>query len=320
MRKIIIISRFNCGKLFYPIGGGSMKKEFKRIIVKVVILLCVLGGMGLKVGLLIANGDKDTDIYEPVSGENEVIPLNYHYIRERSLWNTTLDVTTQNKEITTYTVYEDAFIDQLDTLIEQGAYFATLEEVNEFVDKGEFPDKCVWISFDDADISVYKRAFPILKERNIPFTIFVIVGQVGSDDFSNLEICNWDELLEMKNSGLVSFGSHTYNMHYLEDDIPVFHHPHNHEKFYEDVLKSRLVLEEKLGVKVDSIAYPFGETNDDLTAIVKRAGFKKAYILAPHPINGQNDSYNINRYLLSRQNFDLIGLNNIGRNDDSTQK
>ena len=286
-----------------------------RKILKAVIVLCVLGGMIFKVGILIANGDKDLDVYEPVSGKNQVIPLNYHYIRERNLWNTALDVTTQNKEITTYTVYEDTFIEQIDTLIEQGAYFATLEEVNGFIDTGEFPDKCVWLSFDDADISVYKKAFPILKERNIPFTMFVIVGQVGSDDFSNLEICNWDELLEMKDSGLVSFGTHTYDMHYIEGNVPVFHHPYNYEKFYEDSLKSKKVLEDKLGVTVDSIAYPFGETNDELTEIVKRAGFKKAYILSPHVIDESCDDYNLNRYLLSRNNFDLIGLNDIDGNN-----
>ena len=54
---------------------------------------------------------------------------------------------------------------------------------------GEFPEKCIWISFDDVDEAVYQNTFPILKENNIPFTLFVITGQVGKD-FGNLKLAS----------------------------------------------------------------------------------------------------------------------------------
>ncbi len=288
-----------------------MNKNVKRIL-KLAILIFIVGGIGTRLCFLIVEGDKDPEIYEQITGENSVIPINYHYIKERSLWNQTLDIVTQDKELTTYSVYEDIFIEQINKLIEQDVYFATLEEVNEFIRREEFPEKCVWISFDDAEISVYEKAFPILKEKGVPFTIFIIGGQVGNYDFNNLEICTWNQLREMRDSGLVSFGSHTYNMHYQENNKPVFNYKNNYEDFYLDIVKSKEVIKKELGITIDSIAYPYGDTCDDLTEIVKRAGFKNAYILSPHVINAESDQYNLNRYLVNRKNFKAIGLENIG--------
>ena len=277
--------------------------------------MCVVVGIGIKMYIVITQGGKDIETYEDISGKDSIVSINYHYIEERSLWNQVLDIITQDKQLTTYSLYEDTFMEQIDTLIEQDVYFATLEEVNEFIRTDEFPEKCVWISFDDGEISVYEKAFPILKEKNIPFTMFIIAGQVGNQDFDNLEICTWDQLREMRDSGLVSFGVHTYDMHYLENNKPVFSYEHNHEAFYLDTVKSIEVMKEELGVNVDSIAYPYGYTNDELTEIVKKAGIKNAYILSPHVINEESDEYNLNRYLVSRDNFDKIGLDSIGSDD-----
>ena len=291
-----------------------MKDNIKYIL-KVLCLVCIVVVIGIKMYIVITQGTKDPEIYEAISGKDSIIAINYHYIQERSLWNEALDVITQDKQLTTYSLYEDTFIEQIDTLIKQDVYFATLEEVNEFIRTDKFPEKCVWISFDDGEISVYEKAFPVLKKRNIPFTMFIIAGQVGKKDFDNLEICTWDQLREMRDSGLVSFGVHTYDMHYLENNKPIFSYKHNHEAFYLDTVKSIEVMKKELGVTADSIAYPYGDTNDELTEIVKRAGVKNGYILAPHVIDDQSHEYNLNRYLVSRNNFDKIGLKSIGISD-----
>ena len=249
---------------------------------------------------------------EDTNGIGEVVPLNYHYIRERNVWNKGIEVLTHDKELTTYNVYEDEFQRQIDSLIEQDVYFATLEQVNYFREIGKFPEKCVWISFDDADVSVYERAYPILKEKGIPFTMFVIAGQVGNDDFNNLKICSWDQLREMRDSGLVSFGSHTYDMHYLEEGKAVFLHQHNYQEFAEDIKKSKQVLEKELQVEITSIAYPFGEVSSDIVELVKDAGYKSGYILAPEPINEESGAYYQSRYLISENCFKQLKMDKLG--------
>ncbi len=256
-------------------------------------------------------GPMRPEIVRGITGENEVIPLTYHYIREDNLWNKTLEVLTQDEELTTYSVYVDEFERQIDILMDQGAYFATLEEVNYFRQIGEFPEKCVWISFDDADISVYEKAYPILKERGIPFSIFVIAGQVGSNDFNNLKICSWEQLREMRDSGLVSFGSHTYDMHYLEQGKAKFMYENNYEAFYKDIKESKKVLERELEVTIDSIAYPFGQASKDVIEIVQEAGYKSAYTLGQSPIDKESQSYYQSRYLINKTSFEKLGMNNI---------
>lgn len=248
------------------------------------------------------NGDKFIDI----PNVDNCIALDYHRVRNSNIWNIFMQKVFGSDELNHYSIYTDEFEKQMDRLIEEGAYFATLEEVEKFRRSGEFPDKCVWICFDDADETLYKNAYPILKERNIPFTVFVIAGQVGNKDFSNIALCDWDQLKEMRDSGLASFGSHTYNMHYFEDNGAKFLEKDLHKEFFEDIKKSKEVLENELEVKITSIAYPFGESSDTLADLSEKAEFSNGFILAPYPIAADNSDFYQNRYMIDRGNFDQI--------------
>lgn len=276
-------------------------------ILYILATIIVIVALFLKI---ISVWNKDTiesdNKYVDISSSNTCIALDYHRVREKNLWNMALEKIVKPDELTHYSVYDYDFAKQMDRLIEEGAYFATLDEVEIFRKNNSFPEKCVWICFDDADDTLYKNAYPILKERNIPFTIFVIAGQVGNKDFSNLSLCTWDQLKEMRDSGLASFGSHTYDMHYFEDNGAKFLTKDVYKEFYEDIKKSKEVLEAELGVEISSIAYPFGESSDALAELTEKAGFRNGFILAPYPITGDNDAYYQNRYMIDRNNFNLI--------------
>ncbi|WP_161628737.1 polysaccharide deacetylase family protein [[Clostridium] dakarense] len=220
------------------------------------------------------------------------------------MWNKIVENTTKSQELTTYNVYEDDFEKQMMQLIDAGAYFATPQDLVRFRDTGNYPDKCVWISFDDVDETVFNVAFPILKEKQIPFTLFVISGQVGNDNFNNLKMANWNELREMRDSGLASFGSHTHDMHYLEDDKAEFLHSDKYDELKKDINLSKKTMEKELGIPINSIAYPFGEASEDIIDIIREEGFTEAYILSPYPIDKDNDPYYQNRYLINKKNFD----------------
>jgi len=285
-------------------GGAKLKKKKMHIffLAGIVILLFI------KIIWILFYNNETVETYEKVSPKNVCVALTYHYIRDKTLWNLALENLTKTDELTTYTVYTDEFEKQINKLIEEKAYFATLEEVQEFRKSGNYPDKCVLICFDDGDESVYKNAFPFLKEKQIPFTMFIIAGQVGNNDFKNLKLSSWDELREMRDSGLVSFGSHTYDMHYLQDNKAQFLNEDSYEKFFKDIIKSKEVMENELGFEITSIAYPFGNTSDKVTEMVRKAGFTNAFILSPHPLEQNNDPYYQNRYLITKSNFEKILL------------
>lgn len=270
-------------------------------IVPISIILLIISLLIVKINSL----ENEDDGYE-VPPKNVAIGLNYHRVREKTVWNKGIELVTQSKELTTYSVYEDTFEQQLDTLIESGAYFATPSELGQFSEDGQFPDKCVWISFDDIDKTVYDIAFPILKEKGIPFTVFVISGEVGGEDFDSMEMVTWDDLREMRDSGLVTFGSHTHDMHYLEGDKAIFLYEKNYDKFEKDIKLSKRIMEKELNVEVNTMAYPFGDASDDVAEICKKSGYDYAYLLSPNPICIDDDPYHISRYLTDKNNFDKI--------------
>lgn len=278
--------------------GKLAKKKVHAYFIGCIVILILI-----KIGWIVFHNNEDIETYQEIPGGNVCVGMDYHYIRDENIWDSTFEKVTKSEDLTKFTVYKDEFEKQINQLIESNAYFATLEEVEAFRKSGNYPDKCVWISFDDGDESVYRNAFPFLKEKRIPFTMFIIASQVGNKDFNNLKLASWDQLREMRDSGLVTFGSHTYDMHYLQDDKAEFLYEDMYEQFKMDVKKSKEVMSDELGIEITSIAYPFGNTSDEVTKMVKEVGFKSAFILSPHPITQYNDSYYQNRYLIDKVNF-----------------
>lgn len=274
-----------------------MKRWVKWVIVLAVILFIVW-----KIQDVMSN---DSEVPDPelLAKEGVCLGLNYHRIKTPNVWNKAVEMVSKSDNLTTYNVYEDEFEDQINWMKQQDVHFATAEELAGYVRGNPIPDNCVWLSFDDVDHTVYENAYPILKEAQVPFTLFVITGHVG-ERFQNLELSTWDELREMNESGLADFGSHTHDFHYIKDGQATFLNPSQHEAFREDLNNSRDTLKAELGVNVTSIAYPFGETDDAVTAIAQSAGFTDAFILSPNPITNENSPLFINRYLLDQQLFE----------------
>lgn len=283
-----------------------IKKVFIWITVIALISLFFLSRQELFTEAFSA--DKPAMSFPKELMEDGCLGLNYHRVLDDSLLIKAARSVLQSKELVQYSVLQSEFQEQIDTLVEAGAAFLTEEQLLKAKAEDDFPEKCVWISFDDIDKSVYENAFPILKEANIPFAMFVIAGHVGSEDFSNLEMATWDELREMNKSGLADFGSHTFDMHRFEDDIPVFLIPEQSEAFKRDLEKSVEKIEAELDITVKSFAYPYGNTNKLVTRLIKEQGLEAGYILAPQVIRPVDDNFHINRVIVNKTTFEDVLL------------
>ena len=74
--------------------------------------------------------------------------------------------------------------------------------------------------------------------------------------------------------------------------------------FKEDVIKSKKVIDENLNTNIETIAYPFGEPNDEIANATEEVGFKCGFIIAPNVIDSKkDDNYWINRYEIDQENF-----------------
>lgn len=185
-----------------------------------------------------------------------VIVLMYHHIYK---YDSTCDL---EKELY---VEPEKFSKQMDFLLKHKYTPITLEELSKSYKDGYFnlPKKSILITFDDGWLDNYTKAFPILKEKNIKANIFVSCNYIEQKN-----CMNWNQLLEMKNSGLISFGSHTINH---PTDIQTL----NDTDILKELKESKQNLEEKLNITIDSFAYPSGAgaTNKKVRQMVFDSGY-----------------------------------------------
>ena len=180
-----------------------------------------------------------------------------------------------------------------------------LEIINKLKAGKGLPDYAVAISIDDAFLSVYKNAWPILQKQNIPFTLFVATDPI---DQGLSGYMNWDQIRELKRNG-VEIGSQTKS------------HPHMHKLTEQQIRKeinySNSRFEEELGEKPKLFAYPYGEYNLVAKKVVKEtfiASFGQ-HSGSAHPSMGfhelprfaMNESYGgLDRFLLAAGSLPFV--------------
>lgn len=130
------------------------------------------------------------------------------------------------------------------------------------------PERAVMITFDDGYESNYTLAFPVLQEFNVGAVISLIVGPIDRQDPGWL---TWDMCREMSKSGLVEFGSHTYESHAGQG---IKRQKGESQEEYEarifpDIEKSISIIQSELGNEVNFFAYPHGTTDKWASGFLK---------------------------------------------------
>ncbi len=221
----------------------------------------------------------------------ENIPvLLYHSIKEEMEENDSLSMV----------VTASKFENDLKYLKEKGYKPISLDDLARAYEdpKYKLPKKPILITFDDGYRDNYDIAFPILKEYNMKASIFTIVWSVGRDSFvlndkPIIPHFSWDQGREMVESGLIDLGSHTFDMHSPEglsygyetpcglglDQIKGESDEDYYARIYEDIKKSKDIMEENLGHQVNYLAYPYGVYNDTVISILEDLGFRLAFVI-----------------------------------------
>jgi peptidoglycan/xylan/chitin deacetylase (PgdA/CDA1 family) len=130
-----------------------------------------------------------------------------------------------------------------------------------------FPARSIVITFDDGYRSVYDEAFPVLQRYAMSATVFLTVGKRNAVNLDgslpSLEgrsMLSWRSIREMHNYGIM-FGAHTMT----HPDLT--HLPMN--KVKEEILASKEIIENALGISVSTFAYPYGRYNALVREVVK---------------------------------------------------
>ncbi len=164
----------------------------------------------------------------------------------------------------------EQFEAHLDFFQREGFRVWPLARVVEKLRAGEpLPDKTVAITFDDAYKTVYSEAFPRLKARGWPFTVFV------SSDYIDKRYANymsWEQMRRMEPFG-ASFGNHSRSHGHLIDIAEGETTAQWRARMKEEIGYAQRRLESELTQTVKMFAYPYGEYDLALAEIVAELGF-----------------------------------------------
>ena len=164
------------------------------------------------------------------------------------------------------------------------------------------PTKSAIITFDDGWRSQHEVGWPILKKFNYPVTLFIYTEGIKPGHFSGGESMSWDQLAEMRDAG-ADIQGHTATHQDLRRPYDKVAKkklsPPEYEQWLEnEVAGSKQTIEQKLGVKVNCFAVPYGFYNDHIKDVAMKAGYEALFTVYGQPITMRTPMNSVGRYLM----------------------
>jgi len=144
--------------------------------------------------------------------------------------------------------------------------------INRIIDKKSIPPKTVALTIDDAYISTYTKAYPMLKSKNFPFTVVVSTNPV--DNRSKFYM-SWEQMREMQANG-AEFANHSLSHDFLlqRDNETTLAWK---KRVTNEIQKAQLRLKEEFGEDTNEnprlFSYPFGEYDMQTIELMKELGY-----------------------------------------------
>lgn len=151
----------------------------------------------------------------------------------------------------------ELFARHIETWKSQGLRFLSHDEFFAFMQGGKIDHDAILLTFDDALLSVYTDAFPILRKESIPAMVFLVSGFMAKtnrwpgqpDSIPELPIMSWDQAREINAAG-IHLGVHTAThprLAGLDKTLAA--------REFDDCIAA---MKRELGTTPRSMAYPYG--------------------------------------------------------------
>ena len=190
----------------------------------------------------------------------------------------------------------DIFEKQMEIIKEQDYEFYDPKNfVKEFEKIKE--NKKILITIDDAFKSFYTEAWPFLKEKKIPFILFVSTEPIGKYGYMN-----WDEIKEIDNSEFGYIGHHSHTHEYLIDM--------SDKEFENDIETATKIFKDQLGYVPNIFSYPFGEYSLYMKKYISK-NFKIAFGQHSGIIDVNKDKYELPRFPINEKYGELKRFKSI---------
>lgn len=183
----------------------------------------------------------------------------------------------------------DEFRKHLKFLQSEGYEVMTLSDAIEYLRSAKNDKPVAVITIDDGYESFKTGAIPLLKEFGMPATLFINTETVGSSDY-----LSWSELEKIQAEG-VEIGNHSHSHAYF------LNYPEQERGriFKEDVAEAQRLIKESLGLEPKIFAYPYGEYDAEMKAILSEMGFDAAMAQNSGVMHARGDFFAIPRFPMS---------------------
>lgn len=165
------------------------------------------------------------------------------------------------------------------------------------------------VTFDDGYANNFSQALPILRELNVPATVFLATKYLDTrrpfpfEDWPSFEASRlppeaWrplstDECKEMLDSGLIELGAHTHS-HERFLDRP--------EEFRKDLNCCLDILRERFEIEPATFAFPFGDHDEELIDVVKQLGVTCSLLTLQRRVLPTDDPFRWGRFHVQPNN------------------
>jgi peptidoglycan/xylan/chitin deacetylase (PgdA/CDA1 family) len=164
------------------------------------------------------------------------------------------------------------------------------------------PPRCAVLTFDDGWKSQYEVAWPILKKFGYPVTFFIYTEGVRGGHFGGGEAMTWEMLSEMRDAGM-DIEAHSATHQDLRKPYDKVAKKRLNPQEYDQWLQSEIVgskqlLEQKLAIRVNCFAVPYGFYNEHVKQVITGAGYDAIFTVYGQPLTFQSPLDNLGRYLI----------------------
>ncbi len=180
----------------------------------------------------------------------------------------------------------DIFKSQIDIIYNNNFKFYNPDKFEIEFNKPKTEKKFL-LTIDDAFASFYENAWPYIKEKKIPFILFVSTDAIGKFGYMT-----WSQIKEIEKEEFVFLGNHSHSHEYLIN--------YNFKEFKNDIDKSINYFNKNIGYNPKFFSYPFGEYSLEQKNYIAK-NFKFAFGQHSGVIDLNKDKYELPRFPINKK-------------------
>src|SRR6266446_5879728 len=172
------------------------------------------------------------------------------------------------------------------------------------------PPRCAVITFDDGWKSQYEVAWPLMKKFGYTFTMFIYTEGVAGGSLGGGQAITWEMLADMRDNGIDIEAHSATHQDLREGHTIMVMEPGakrtkkkltgaEYEQWVQnEVVGCKQLLEQRLGIKINCFAVPFGTYNEHVKEIARNAGYEAMFTVYGQPITYTSPMDALGRYAM----------------------